>query len=427
MKLRMVYSDAEGRLFDHPYLLAAGSDGPAPAALTAHEVIRLPRGSDLMMLPSRRPVGIDPESGEPVVFSSWEGRPVYAAAAFMAPAHTHGHVASFATDPGAPTLPLYAYTALGFANDRFYAAGTRVDRDRRQDPWRFDRAEVERGVAAVLGDLPDNRVARQLEKCALTYNCRAAQNFFLGRYEAPLPTSVACNSRCIGCLSLQEDGDFKAAHDRLKTPPASDEVAEVALRHIGAVDEAVVSFGQGCEGEPLIHGNLLLDAIRLIRNKTHRGTVNLNTNGSRPAVVDNLIAAGLDSIRVSLNSLRPRVYNAYYRPRGYTFGDVLETLAICRKRRIIVSINLLYFPGVTDTVREFDALLQFMRDFGADLIQMRNVNIDPELYVRSLPSGVHEKGFGVRKFIHDLKENFPDLRFGYFNPTKEAYRSGETA
>jgi pyruvate-formate lyase-activating enzyme len=153
----------------------------------------------------------------------------------------------------------------------------------------------------------------------------------------------------------------------------------------------------------------------------------LNTNGSRPEIVDNLIDAGLDSIRVSLNSFRRGVYDAYYRPRGYTFEDVLRTFEICRQKEIIVSINLLYFPGVTDTPEEFDALRKFMRDCGADLIQMRNLNIDPELYVRSLPCGIHQMGIGLRKYMKDLKENSPNLRFGYFNPPKEACQPGESA
>lgn len=352
------------------------------------------------------------------MLSSLEGKPVFAAAVFMAPAHTQSHHAAYVTNPDAPVLPLFAYTALAFAEEGFYASGVRVDEDTRQDPWRFDRGKVEKNVKTELAGYPGNRLAEQLKKCALVYNCRAAQNFFLGRHEAPLPTSVACNSRCVGCLSLQEDGEFKAAHDRLRVPPSAEEIAEIALGHIAKVDRAVVSFGQGCEGEPLINGDLLCRAVRLIRSKTNRGTINLNTNASRPRVVEELADAGLDSIRVSLNSLRAAPYDAYYRPRGYSFSDVIETARICRKRGVFVSLNLLYFPGVTDTAEELSALTAFLGETGADLIQMRNLNIDPDVYIRSLPSGIHKQGIGVRELIKDLREKFPDLRFGYFNPAK---------
>jgi len=427
MKLRMVFSDAEGRLYDHPDLLAAGADGPDPVALSEDDVIPVPRGSDLMMLPGRHPIGIDPVTHEQTVFSVWEGKAVCAAAVFMAPAHTQSHRAAYVTQPDAPVLPLFGYTALGFSDGGFYAAGIRVDDDRRHDPWRFCRSEIERGMEEVLSDLPTNRVVQQLKTCALVYNCRNAQNFFLGRYEAPLPTSVACNSRCVGCLSLQEDGGFKAAHDRLEVPPSPEEVADVALRHIEKADRAVVSFGQGCEGEPLLNGDLLCRAVRLIREKTNLGTINLNTNGSHPAVIDKLIDSGLDSIRVSLNSLREDAYNAYYRPKGYGLGDVTETVRICRRRGVRVSVNLLCFPGVTDTPEESEVLGELIGREGVDLVQMRNLNIDPELYIQALPGGVHRQGIGVRGFMKDLKEKFPDLRFGYFNPPKESYHSSVSA
>jgi pyruvate-formate lyase-activating enzyme len=422
----MVFSDAKGRVYDHPELLPAGLDGPDPVPLSKDDLIPFPRGSDLMMLPGRRPIGIDPETGERVVFSEWRGRPVYAAAVFMAPAHTQSHRAAYLLDDNAPALPLYAYTALTYAEGGFYAAGVRVDSDRRQDPWRFDREDIERRVAKILGEIPANRLAQQLKKCALEYNCRAAQNFFLARHEAPLPTSVACNSRCVGCLSLQEDGKFKAAHDRLRVPPSAEEIAEVSLMHIAKVDRAVVSFGQGCEGEPLINDELLCRAVRLIREKTGRGTINLNSNSSRPLAVQKLIDAGLDSIRVSLNSFRRELYDAYYRPRAYSFDDVIETARICRSKGIHVSVNLLYFPGITDTADEMTALKEFLAKVGADLIQMRNLNIDPDVYIRSLPQGVHKQGIGVRGFMSDLKENFPDLRFGYFNPPKESRKASNS-
>ena len=104
--------------------------------------------------------------------------------------------------------------------------------------------------------LPDNRLARHLEHCALTYGCPAGKNFFLGRYEAPLPTSRACNARCLGCLSLQQESGIPCSQDRIAFTPTAEEIAEVALTHIGRVNKAVVSFGQGCEGDPLMAARL---------------------------------------------------------------------------------------------------------------------------------------------------------------------------
>jgi len=38
--------------------------------------------------------------------------------------------------------------------------------------------------------------------------------------------------------------------------------------------------------------------------------------------------AGLDSVRISLNSPVRETYTAYYRPKGYGFGDVAESVRV---------------------------------------------------------------------------------------------------
>jgi len=310
---------------------------------------------------------------------------------------------------------------VGFADGKFWTTGARVDQDTRQDPWRFDAKRLPKQVAQRLAQSPDNLVVQQLERCALQYGCRAAQNFFIGRHEVPIPTSVACNSKCIGCISLQPDGEFRASHDRIRRPPRPEEIADMAVSHIEKVPEAVVSFGQGCEGEPLLGRDLLPEAIRQIRARTRQGSINANTNGSLPAVVDAMCRAGLDSIRVSMNSARDNVYTPYYRPKKYSFDDVRETLRVMRRHDRYRSINYLVFPGVTDTEPELEAISSFIEDADLDLIQMRNLNIDPELYRERLPAGTVHEGFGIGVFMRRLKQRFPHLQFGYFNPPKETY------
>jgi pyruvate-formate lyase-activating enzyme len=265
-------------------------------------------------------------------------------------------------------------------------------------------------------DLPGNRVAQQLERCALEYKCRAAQNFFLSRHEAPLPVSIACNAQCVGCISLQPDGQFRASHERLGVAPRAEEVAGLALSHLARVPDGVVSFGQGCEGEPLLLGNVIVEATRLVRAATTRGTINLNSNGSKPDVVHALCEAGLDSMRASLNSPRHAVYEAYYNPRGYTIADVVESLRIVKASGGHIAINLLCFPGVTDTESEAEALSALIHATGLDMIQMRNLNIDPDLYRRILPPGTVAGGRGMTWLKSRLEGEFPHLRFGYFNP-----------
>jgi MoaA/NifB/PqqE/SkfB family radical SAM enzyme len=68
---------------------------------------------------------------------------------------------------------------------------------------------------------------------------------------------------------------------------------------------------------------LLEESARRVRQATPRGTLNLNTNASLGEPLLRLREAGLDSIRASLNSCRPRFTRAP-RPRGHGFADVLR-------------------------------------------------------------------------------------------------------
>ena len=114
-----------------------------------------------------------------------------------------------------------------------------------------------------------------------------------------------------------------------KSPPR--ELAEVAIHHLERVEEGIVSFGQGCEGEPLLRSITIARAIERIREQRSNGTINLNTNGSQPDALARCIDAGLQAVRISLNSFRPRVYAAYYRPLGYALDDVFASIRLARR------------------------------------------------------------------------------------------------
>src|SRR6202000_777804 len=108
---------------------------------------------------------------------------------------------------------------------------------------------------------------------------------------------------------------------------------------------------------------------------------NINTNGSKPAAVQALCEAGLDSIRVSLNSARPAIYNAYYRPNNYRFEAIVESLRGGRSFGGWASINYFVFPGMTDSIEEYEALRNLIRTTDLTMIQWRNFNIDPDWYL----------------------------------------------
>lgn len=422
---RMVYADADGNILDYPTLAMAGWAGGRWETVQSQQCIPLPEGSELFLLPGRQPVGADREGNFEALPSDPGGgpKPVNAVAAFLAPAHTATLWAAYRTGPGAPTLPLFAYGAVGFDQGQFVAAALRVDPLPRQDPGRFPPPErLAQAARRLLKRYEKNRLWQHLGNCALNYGCPAAKNLMLGRWEAPLPTATACNADCVGCISLQPSGTFPITQERIDFRPEPREVAEVALHHFEQGRDPLVSFGQGCEGEPLTQAELLRQAIILIRAKQPKGTINLNTNGSEPGEVKKLMAAGLSSIRVSINSLLPERHQAYYRPQGWSLDDALESLKVVKAAGGHTSLNLLTMPGVTDRFEEAEALYKLVADTGLDLIQWRNLNIDPEVYLEILGLEPPEERLGIEQLIKELKIRFPDLKHGYFNPKTEPAR-----
>jgi pyruvate-formate lyase-activating enzyme len=412
----MVMADIEGQVFEHPVLRMAGRSGSDHRPPETVELIDLPAGSDLHVLPGRYPVGVDPATGGFRTVRSFEGQEVRAVSAFLAPAYTAFLWSAFEKAPEAPVLPLYAYAALGWGTNGFVTAGTRVDPDPRQDLDNFPRGgEDDMKAEIMVRDHPENRLIEHLAHCCIVYRCPAARNFFLGRYEAPLPTSSGCNARCIGCISLQADTGIPCTQDRIDFVPTPEEIAQVAVGHIERTENPIVSFGQGCEGEPLTNWKVLSEAITLIRGRTSRGTINLNTNASIPLALEHLFEAGLDSIRVSLNSSRQDLYNRYFKPVNYDFNDVVRSMILGHDRQRFVSVNYFVFPGVTDERDELRSFIELYEQTRFNMIQWRNLNIDPDLYIEEI-GGIRSEPLGVRAFMEWIRESLPAVRHGYFNP-----------
>lgn len=411
---RLLVADEQGNIYDHPDLLMLVRRGEEFGLPRPDELRALPPESELFMLPGRHAVGLDPEGGSN---GGIEVLDENAVSAFVTPGYTLAGLAAYVTAEGAPTLPMFAYGAVGFANDTFYVAAARVDTDTRQVFQGIPKKRIQQGARELLNRYPDNRLIRHLGDCALVNCCPAARNFALGRYECPLPTSRTCNARCVGCISEQPpESPFPATQCRIKFTPTPEEICQVMQVHGAREQRPIFSFGQGCEGEPLTEAETIAQGIRLFRQSGGAGTVNVNTNGSLPHTMQPLAQAGVNAIRVSLNSARPEVYESYYRPRGYGFADVVQTIAQAKASGLFVSLNLLYFPGVTDTEEELAALVDLISAHKVDLVQLRNLNLDPELYMRLLSGHTISASMGLGNFRKRLKLECPWLQFGYFNP-----------
>ena len=418
----LVVSDGCGNIFEIPEFYMAGMSLSTPVLPNRTALVELPDGSDLFEMPGRVPIGYDPQTREFVEVQEYQGKPVWAVAAFMPPAYVQYYRSAYQTTPGAPRLPLYSYTALGWRNNRFFVTGVRIDPDARHDPRAFDLDGIHKQAQRMRKRFPHNRLVRHLlENCADCYRCPNARNFVMERWECPAPTSMACNADCVGCISKQSpETGVQASQDRLAFVPTVDEIVEFTVPHLETAPRAIVSFGQGCEGEPLLAGEVITEAIKAIRKRTTRGIINLNTNASRPEIVERLCEAGLDSIRVSLNSAQKALYETYYQPRNYAFEDVLESLRIVGHFQRWVSLNYFVFPGLTDHSTEVAALEKLIEETKINMIQTRNINIDPEWYIETLGlQNLSSDFMGVRSWIAHIKTRFPWIKFGYFNPPRE--------
>lgn len=412
----LLYSDGKGNIFEDHSLYAVGRSGWDAMPIPEDEWIELPEGGQLYELPGRRGIGIDVKTGEMRLCDKG-----WAVASFIPPAHTGFYIAAYETGPDAPTLPLFCYTATGWYDEKFYVPAIRIEQDIRQECGGFDEERVKFGVEHLLKAYPQNRLVSHLaNNCALTYHCPAARNYFMGRWECPIPSSPACNANCIGCISFQPaEESIVSTQDRLTFKPTAEEIIEFTVPHLETAPYPIVSFGQGCEGEPLLMWKTIRESIIEIRKHTQKGSININTNGSDPAAVRVLCEVGLNSIRVSTNSARRELYMPYYRPNNYDFNDIIESLKVVRGFGGWTSINYFVFPGLTDSVEEYEALRKLIIDTDLSMIQWRNFNIDPDWYLGKV--GVYENGdvLGVKQLMELLRDEFPHLKFGYFNPPME--------
>jgi pyruvate-formate lyase-activating enzyme len=412
----ILYSDGEGNIYEDTSLYVVGRAGWDAMPIDPADWIELPEGGNLYELPGRRGIGLDVETGEMRLCDKG-----WAVAAFIPPAHTGLYIAAYETEAEAPTLPLFCYTAAGWLDNKTYVPAVRIEQDIRQECAGYDDAIIASGTETLLANYPHNRLVKHLmENCCMTYNCPAARNFSMSRWECPVPTSPACNANCIGCISFQpSDETIVSTQDRLTFKPTAEEIVEFTVPHLKNAPFPLISFGQGCEGEPLLMWETIRASIIEIRKHTDKGSININTNGSKPDAVKALCEVGLNSIRVSTNSARKHIYEPYYRPNNYQFEDIIESLKVMRSYGGWASINYFVFPGMTDSVEEYEALRKLIIETDLTMIQWRNFNIDPDWYMGKI--GVHETGemLGVKQLMSLIAEEFPKVKFGYFNPPIE--------
>lgn len=386
----LAYTDKRGRIFfdarSEPL-----ADGGIVRRILRGELMRAPKGTVPVMLPGRAPLVARGRAARRT-----------ALAALLPAGYTRLLLPAYAERDGAPPLPLFGYALACVIDDALYVAAARTDEDPSWAPRTFAAGRLEALVSSRLARDTGNRSLVQLGRCSLDYGCFTAQNVFLEQGEAALPVSPRCNARCVGCISeLDAEVEIPSPQERIRFEPEAAGLARIAVHHLERVQNGIVSFGQGCEGEPLLRSTVIARTIERIRRVRPNGTINLNTNGSLPKSLRRLIDAGLDAVRISLNSFRAPAYIAYYRPVGYGLDDVLESVRLAVSSGLRVSLNLLTHPGVTDEAAEVAAATAFLRETPVALVQTRTLNIDPHAYFARV--GRPREPLGMRSALDAIR------------------------
>lgn len=407
--MRLVYADKQGNVFDHPDCEALGRSGDMIVDILEDELIPLPEGATMVSLPCTRPVYSDPSTGD---MRMLQGE-FTAVGALLPQGYTRLLLPAYVKSDKAAVLPLFGYTAVVWKDNGFYVAAAQCDDPYKWNPETCDPRQLKLQVDKLTKQYPDNRVYQHLTHCALEYECLTASNTFLGRWEGGVPVSYSCNAGCFGCISEQPDGSgFVAPQTRMNFKPRVEELVELMLQHLQTPD-AIISFGQGCEGEPSTQAPLIIEAIKQVRQQTSMGYININTNAGLTDHIRGIVDAGLDLIRVSTISALDDHYNAYYRPRGYSLANVEKSLRYAADKGVLTSINYLIFPGVTDREEEIEAMIGLARRTDLKLIQMRNLNIDPESYLELIPKAQGEI-YGMKTMLEIFRQELPDVVIGSY-------------
>lgn len=412
--INLLFSRQCGEWLDFKGLRMLGRLGDELVMPDDSEMIPMPEGATLTLVPDRAALGMN-EKGSIVALTKnpyiEEDEEVFAVAALLPQGFTRTLLPAI-VDQG-DRLPILGYAAVGVdEKGQLMVAAKETDEDNRWNPKYYNTADLEQRVAAVQAEFPDNEIIAQLAKCSLDYGCFTAQNIFYRRFEGGLPVSPACNADCIGCISLQESECCPSPQQRISHAPSVQEVAEVAIAHLEVAEFPIVSFGQGCEGEPSLQGDLIAEIIKTVRESTTRGTINMNTNAGSTENIKKIVDAGINSLRVSMISANADNYAKYYRPKNYSFADVEASIAYAHEKGVKIAINYLCYPGFNDRISELEAIVELAQKYEINQIQLRNLNIDPAIMTQLYGGG---ESLGVPAMIDCLRENLPKTIIGSYS------------
>lgn len=398
----LVFADLDGNMYDEPDLHMLSLDASAIGLPRPEEVTPLPAQCELVLLPGRYALGLEPETGEVVIH---EG---FAVAALIPSNYLAVGLPAAHSDSLPPALPHQAYAAVGFANNRFYMAAKKID-EAPKSPPKVASKKTKKAGNALCAQYPENRLIRHLvTSCVQDNNCWAAQNLCLGNGEIFLPVPPFCP------CDTQKNCHNPSSHSQVFSPTPQ-EILEVMLHHARNAVSPVISFGHSCNTNNQTEApQALIEAIRLFRQQDTKTPLclrlydigisheemHLPKNGYGkleadishgndssqvifPSPLSLLAQAGLSDIIVTISCLHSRLGGGTDNGNMQTDMDIglhaiFETSVSLKLRR---TINYEYFAGLSDTVTEADRLVALLKDYSIHFLRLTNYPCDPHQVV----------------------------------------------
>ena len=312
-------------------------------------------------------------------------------------------VPAYATQRDAPALPLFGYTFACAVDDRLLVAAMKTDESDDWKPRRFKRGELEGADRAAA------RTRGRATACSSRSRSARASTAALPRRTF---FSNAAKRRCRSPRSAMPAASA-ASRSRTRTPAYRRRKRASSTRSRlrssrrwrftiwSASKSGIVSFRTRVRGRAAAALGHDRPRDRAHSRRRGNGTINSNTNGSQPHRLARCIDAGLQAVRISLNSFRPQRLRGLLPSAGIRLEDVFESIRSGGRTRARVSLNLLTHPGVTDDVEEIEAMEAFLREAPVAMIQTRTLNIDPALYFETV--GRPRAPLGMRRAIAAMR------------------------
>jgi hypothetical protein len=232
-------------------------------------------------------------------------------------------------------------------------------------------------------------------------------------------SAVGCLNQTYFAAALKVDQRLFDNFNILELNPlleSPSEMIEAGLQHLLHAPNALVNLDISEE----VNLDAVSNLIQSIRQQTFRGMIQINASAPDPRSIKKWCEAGLDSIRLTLNSAQGNYYNLFHEPQESRFDDIVESFKIARYFHRRAVLNYEIFPGLTDHPAEIDALIKLVRELKIETIQLHNLKIDPEWYMDELQLlNLTRKQIGIQNWFTHLQKTFPAIQIGYYDRSPE--------